>query len=89
MDRSRCASGTAFGTLVAAYQLVQLPTFADQYLVAGHVAASPAAVGRAVETVLTDPAYRSAAEQVSGRPWQGASPEGAVELLLAQADRHR
>jgi MGT family glycosyltransferase len=88
--------GTVMKALAAGVPLVCLPMGRDQLEVAARVvalgagvrlrpAASPAAIARAVRTVLEDPSYRSAARRMAATLAQEARTDRAVAELEALA----
>jgi UDP:flavonoid glycosyltransferase YjiC (YdhE family) len=86
-------SGTVMATLAAGLPAVIRPVLADQPWNAQRVAAAGAGiaveefaeVGPAVRTVLTDPAYRTAAEAAADSIRSMPSPDAVLHDLLARA----
>lgn len=82
-------AGTVLAALSRSLPLVILPFVADQPVNAAQVAAagagvvvsSPAELGVAVSTILADPSYRAAAQQLGEQIAQMHSPEQVLALL--------
>ena len=95
---THCGHGTVMKALAAGVPLVCLPMGRDQLEVAARVVAlgagvrlrpgaSPAAIARAVRTVLEDPSYRSAARRMAETLAQEARTDRAVAELEGLAAR--
>jgi UDP:flavonoid glycosyltransferase YjiC (YdhE family) len=86
-------SGTVQATLAAGLPMVLRPVLADQPWTAQRVARAgaglviddPAEAGPAVRTVLTDPRYRTAAQEAAAAIQSMPAPEAALGDLLARA----
>ena len=86
-------SGTVQATLAAGLPMVLRPVLADQPWTARRVASAgaglviddPAEAGPAVRTVLTDPRYRTAAQEAPAAIGSMPAPEAALGDLLARA----
>lgn len=92
-------AGTTAGALAKGIPLVSAPLAADQFLIAErveaagagialpHLAGGPEAVAKAVADVLTDAAYKTAAQQVAAEIAGLTSPEDVASLLRAEVKR--
>jgi UDP:flavonoid glycosyltransferase YjiC (YdhE family) len=84
--------GTVQATLAAGLPMVVRPALADQAWNAQRVASAgvglvigdPAEAGSAVRTVLTDPRYRTAAQQAAAAIRSMPAPEAALGDLLVR-----